>query len=323
VRWLTGETIQERVPAWDLVPVVAEALAMVAEGAALVPERTVLPLTEMGGTLFVMPAFLPALPSLTVKIVTVHDANAQRGLPTTQGQLMVLDPASGRWLGQLDGAVVTQLRTGAVVGLATRHLAPNGADILGVIGSGAQAAGIVEAILGLDGFSFREVRVFSRDPARRDAFVGRMASRMAAWKRPVPVWRSVASADEATAGAGVVVTATTARTPVVHREAVSGPCLINAVGVFRPEDAELDADIVGDAALVVVESRTAAAREAGDLIQAARRGRLVWDGVRELSEVVAGRAPRPGGDAITVFKSVGVAALDAAVGWYILKKLAP
>jgi ornithine cyclodeaminase/alanine dehydrogenase-like protein (mu-crystallin family) len=255
--------------------------------------------------------------------VTVHEGNRARGLPTTQGQVLVLDPATGRLQGQLDGGMVTKLRTGAVAALATSVLALPDARTLAVIGTGEQAEGITEAILGLGNFRFEMVRVYSRDPGNRERFIRRMEARIRQCGFPTPGWHAATTAREALVDADVVVTATTASTPVVSAEAISAPCHINAVGAFRPDAAELAPELVGRARLVVVESRTAARREAGDLIQAADRGLLDWETVRELAEIAARPDDiRPAGG-ITVFKSVGVAALDAAVSRYILDKIVP
>jgi ornithine cyclodeaminase/alanine dehydrogenase-like protein (mu-crystallin family) len=63
-------------------------------------------------------------------------------------------------------------------------------------------------------------------------------------------------------------------------------------------------------ATVVVETRASALAEAGDVIGAG----VEAESLVELGDVVRGTAPgRPDGDAITVFKSVGLALEDLAV----------
>jgi ornithine cyclodeaminase len=312
---LSAADILARVDGARLIPVVREGLRMVHQGDATVPERLVMNVPFPGGhgTLFAMPAFLPGLPALTVKVVTVYPNNPSRRLDTTQGTLLLLDETTGTPELLLDGGTVTWLRTGAVTALAATLMAPPGARALAVIGTGAQAAGVTEAMLGAEGLRIEEVRVHSRDAARRRSFIDRLERRLHDLGWQIPRFRDIASADEAVEGAGLVVTATTASEPVFHREALTLPCHLSAVGVFRPDAAEFDPRLVGQARAVVVESRESARREAGELVQAAEAGQFEWARARELAEVVeAGGIDRHAGG-LTIFKSVGVAALDAAV----------
>lgn len=68
-------------------------------------------------------------------------------------------------------------------------------------------------------------------------------------------------------------------------------------------------------ARVIVDSRSAALAEAGDLIQAG------VSEVTELGEILLGQAPgRRDDGAITFFKSVGVAVQDAAAARAVLRR---
>ena len=58
------------------------------------------------------------------KLVTVHAGNAARGLPTIQGEVIVMRAETGERLGVLDGAAVTARRTAALSLLAANSLAP-------------------------------------------------------------------------------------------------------------------------------------------------------------------------------------------------------
>lgn len=319
---LDGAEIARLVNAAELTDVVLDGLRAVRRGAAVAPERLVLELPEHRGTLFVMPAYLPELPSLTVKTVTVHAGNAERGLPTTQGQLLLLDETTGSPLAAMDGGMVTRLRTGAVTALAVSRMAPPGAQVLAVLGTGAQAAGIAEGILGLRSPCIGEVRVYSRSPKNRSRFIRDLDRRLSDLGWRPPVWREAGSAEEAVRGAEVVVCATTASEPLFRSEAIAGPCHVAAVGVFRAEAAEIPPELVGRARTIAVESLPAARREAGDLLRADRLGLLDWSKVHELADV-AGQRVEDSADAgaITVFKSVGVAVLDAAVARYIYRQM--
>ncbi len=58
--------------------------------------------------------------------------------------------------------------------------------------------------------------------------------------------------------------------------------------------------------------------EAGDLLMPMQQGKLTWDRVHELHEVVAGAIPgRQGPEQITLFKSLGLALEDMAVAAHV------
>jgi ornithine cyclodeaminase len=121
----------------------------------------------------------------------------------------------------------------------------------------------------------------------------------------------VSSPSAAMADAAIVCTATTSTTPVFDDRDVKSGAHINAVGVFRPGMAEVPAETVRRAR-VVVDHYDSALEEAGDLL-APLRGGLIGDGhfAAELGRLVLGETPgRASPDEVTLFKSVGVAIQD-------------
>ncbi|MCH7717760.1 MAG: ornithine cyclodeaminase family protein, partial [Gemmatimonadetes bacterium] len=78
-------------------------------------------------------------------------------------------------------------------------------------------------------------------------------------------------------------------------------------------------------ARIVVDQRSAALAEAGELIAAIDAGAVSEDGLIELGEIVsgvrAGRERDDGGD-VTVFKSVGLAVQDLCAAARALQKAA-
>jgi ornithine cyclodeaminase/alanine dehydrogenase-like protein (mu-crystallin family) len=52
---------------------------------------------------------------------------------------MLFEPETGQPLAFLDGRLITEMRTAAVSAAVTRHLAPEGARVLTLLGSGVQA----------------------------------------------------------------------------------------------------------------------------------------------------------------------------------------
>jgi ornithine cyclodeaminase len=74
---------------------------------------------------------------------------------------------------------------------------------------------------------------------------------------------------------------------------------------------ELPSELLRDARLVVVDQIEAALVEAGDLLQAIKRGHLDIGSVKEIGKLLKDPPASAGGR--TVFKSVGIGAQDLEV----------
>ena len=193
-----------------------------------------------------------------------------------------------------------QRRTGAASAVAARHLARSGARTLGVIGTGWQAESQVESIrAALPGIE--RVVAYSRTEKHLVDFCERHGA------EPAEYNRDAAEQD-------VVVTVTSSRDPVLRGEWLKPGALVCAVGANRLHARELDNAAVERAAFICCDSKEQAHLEAGDLVEPVERGVLDWLEVHELAEVVGGQVQGRGSDEdIVLFKSVGIAAEDAAV----------
>ena len=284
-----------RLPYADLAESIREVALKRASGEVQAPARMSLPLPE-GGVLLAMPASDADI--AITKLVTVHPENSGRGLPTIQGEVVVIEAATGRRLGILDGSVVTARRTAALSLLAARELAPHPNGPLLIVGAGTQCRAHLEAFAEVLGTS--RVFITSRT-AERAASLGKYAEDL------VTEARVVEDPGEVLNEVGLVVTATTSREPVLPEEVPEGT-FVAAVGSFEPEAAEIPAGLISRST-VVVDTLDGAREEAGDLIQAERVGAFSWENATPLEDAL--RAPeRPEGT--TVFESVGHASWDLA-----------
>ncbi|WP_292855937.1 ornithine cyclodeaminase family protein [Mesorhizobium sp.] len=106
-------------------------------------------------------------PVLATKSLVVNPGNAQRGLPTLNSLITLLDAETGLPLALVDGNWVTEKRTAALSAVAARRMARPDASSLAFIGCGVQARGHLEAFADL--FPLREIRAYGRGAANRDA----------------------------------------------------------------------------------------------------------------------------------------------------------
>jgi alanine dehydrogenase len=114
--------------------------------------------------------------------------------------------------------------------------------------------------------------------------------------------------------AEIVCTATTSSQPVLLGQELPPGIHINAIGANHAHKQELDEAAVAKANLIFVDSLAQSQQEAGDLIIPFSKNPQGWGAVRELSDLVAGKAPGRASDSqITLFKSNGIAAWDLAM----------
>lgn len=315
IRVLSAADLCRAITARDAVDAMRAAFGELSGGTAIVPIRS--HLESARGLMLVMPAVLGARPALGAKVVSVFPDNPSRGAPAVQGAVLLLDAGSGRARALLDGTSLTEIRTAAASTLATELLASPDADVLTVFGAGAQGRSHVELLARTR--RLREVRIVSRSGASAKRLAERL-SEIAGTLVPEgghgapPVIRAVRDPAAALEGAGLVVTATSSTTPVFAEGDLTPGAHVNAVGAYRPDMQEIDADLVRRAR-VVVDQREAAWAEAGDLIVPAESGLIGRDAVdAEIGEIVNGDAPPGrGGRDFTLFESVGNAAQDIAI----------
>ncbi|MGW5939521.1 ornithine cyclodeaminase family protein [Streptomyces celluloflavus] len=237
-----------------------------------------------------------------VKIATVAPGNAARGLRRINATYLLHDSATLTPVALLDGVALTTLRTPAVSVAACLDrlygLADAGGGLrLVVFGAGPQGEGHVATVR-------------AHVPVADVTAVTRRGG-------PVPGWadRHTSSDGAETAAlvrrADVVVTATSAREPVVDGRLVRDGAVVLAVGSHEPTAREIDSALMGRAT-VLVESRETALREAGDVVMAMREGSLAPGSLVTMADLIGSRAVAPA-DRPLVVKTCGMAWQDLVV----------
>jgi len=305
---LNESAIHKALPMGQAISAMKRAFAALSSGNAEVPMRGTLTIAPQKATSLFMPAYVQdeAGDSLALKVVSLFPDNIERGLPLIQAAVLVLDANTGRPLALLEGASLTAIRTGAASGAATDSLARPNSRIAAIIGAGVQGRTQLEAVC-----TVREIQtvwVYDPSPERIAAFIEEMAG-----KAPIPAdlcWAE--NPTQAVAEADIICTATTSSTPVFQDWDLKPGVHINGVGSYTPEMQEIPPETVRRA-YVVIDSRSAALVEAGDLIQPLNQGLISEQHINvEIGEIILGLEPgRSSPEQITFFKSVGVAVQDA------------
>lgn len=296
----------------DAVNVLDEAFRHQASGMSRNQPRSRIVLPEARGVLHVLSAYVPGQPG--------HPEQEGPGLVGLKAYtgfasgvrfaVLLYSGADGALLAIIEADLLGQMRTGAASGVATRYLARADARVVGLLGTGGQARTQLLAMCAVR--PVEHVLVYGRDSERRRAFCEEMAGVIGVSVTPV------ASAEEAVREADIVVTATTAREPILSGAWLRAGAHVNAMGSNWHNRREVDDETVERSTVVVVDALDQARIEAGDLIMPAAAGRFDWARAVELGAVVSGNTPgRTAPDEITFFKSLGIGLEDVAVAGHV------
>ena len=303
-RWIGPEALRQAVSMADAIDALDEALRSPAGVADPTPRSWF----DAGEAKV---AFMPAVDADggVAKLVSVQQANAERGLPVIQGVYVVFEPETYAPAVLIGGQELTALRTPAVSGLATRYLARPDAHRLVVFGTGVQARGHVEAMLAVRPID--SVVVVGRSAAGTAAFVEDLQDHGIAARAGEPA--DVVEAD-------VICTCTTSSVPVFDGRLLPEGVHVNAIGAYSPDTRELDSETMARAR-VVVENRSVSIRDSGDLAIPMAEG-LFGDEhvVSDLTTLHADEV-RTTPECITVFTSIGMAFEDRIVAAAVLRGL--
>jgi alanine dehydrogenase len=230
-----------------------------------------------------------------LKWITSFPGNPERGLPTVMGVICLSDAQTGAPLMLLDARAVTALRTGAVAAVATRALAAEGAETVGIIGCGLHGAWTGRCLAAA---GYHAGVCFDPRADVAAALAGELG--WAAGTRAEATRCDVVCC--VTPGAEVVIDAGDLRAGM-H---------LNMLGADGPGKAEATVGAVASCALFCDEWGQAS--HGGELTGAVQAGLVAREQVTELGAVLAGEAPgRPGPAAVTLFDSTGLAIQDLAV----------
>lgn len=209
----------------------------------------------------------------------------------------------------MDGGLITDLRTGAGGAISARYLAKEGAETVGVLGSGSVATFALQALC--EEFDVRLAKVYSRTRANREKYAQTMGKALGIDVIAAPTSKEVVRDMD------IIVTATKAVKPVLIDEDVSEGAHICALGNPPEVDPRLFLRCK-----IYLELNSQSKRE-GKLSNAIRAGVISENAVfPELGEVILGKTEgRTSPRDITLFDCQGLIAQDAVSAWEAYSEL--
>jgi len=265
------------------------------------------------GDLRVMPCYVRGREEAAVKCVNVHPKNPiNNELPTVMAIIELIDPKTGFPLAVMDGTWVTDMRTGASAGVATKYLARPDSETLGIIGAGRQAC---TQLMAMDEvMKIEKAKVYCRTCSTRTKF-----ARNATATYGFEV-EAVKSPKEAVKDVDVVVTTTPSRKPLIKVDWISPGTHINAMGADAPSKQELDTNLLQKSKIVVDSWEQA--KHSGEINVPVSQGILKRNDIHaKLGEIIIGKKVGREKDEITIFDSTGLAVQDTVTAWQIYRKV--
>jgi ornithine cyclodeaminase/alanine dehydrogenase-like protein (mu-crystallin family) len=310
---LTKSDVKRAVTMAEAIEAAEAGLAAYSSGEAKVPVRT--PVITAGGVGLYMPGLIESRGAMGIKIVSVFAGNPARGLPTVTGLMVLNNVETGEPVVAMEASYLTALRTGAAGGVAAKHLVRDDARTAVLFGAGIQARAQFLGLVAVR--SIERAYVFDIDVEVAERFAAEMGPETGVKIVPGRAGGSgleAARAEAAVAEADAILTATTSRTPVFDGRSVRPGTHVTGIGSYTPDMQEMDEDLVARADLLFCDTKEGAWAEAGDLLKPFSMGLIDRNRVDgELGDLVLGRlAGRTHERQITVYKGVGLAALDLA-----------
>lgn len=304
MRYLSPSDIRQALSYEEMMAAVEEAFLLFAQGQCAMADRSAL--TQGRTTLATMPCFAGGYAA--TKLIASSPDNARRGLPSLYGTVLLSQGDTGQPVALLEGNTLTALRTGAIGGLAARHLAREDAATAGLVGCGVQ---------GLHQLTFlcqvRPIRtVYLYNHGSKD--LGPFCRQLEAMAAPKTFTIELCpDPDTLLAKSNIVVTATPATAPLFADDPgpFRGKCLI-AIGSWQPEMREIP-EAIWQATQEVFLELPFACQESGDLSQPLASGALKPEGLRYFGDylLAKGAGSPPALPHTRYFKSVGMAVFDA------------
>lgn len=310
---VTEANVEDLLPFSKAVKLAREAYVKLANGDAVSPERVLLSVPG-GASTFFMAAHVFGQRTVCIKIARLNAENPSVSLPTVMSDILVYDSKNGVLLAEIPGESLTAIRTAASSAVATDVLARREVECLGLLGAGRQAEAHVSAMEQVR--DMPRVVVYSRDRGRREAFARKISQDHEIEVLPAD------SPEEVVKKSDLLVTATTSQTPLFNGGLVKNGSHVNAIGAAEPDAREIDASLV-KRSILIVDSRVQAISTYGDIIFPMREKAIDDTHIQaELGELLTNkRSISRGPSDITLFKSGGLAVLDAIAADYIWSQI--
>ncbi len=313
IRFAGPDEIREALSGVDPVPLIEEGFAAYSRGEVVVPPVGEMIFEDPPGDVHIKYGYIKGDEYYVVKLASGFYDNPKRGLPSSNGMMLLFDLRTGEPRAILhDECLLTNIRTAAAGAVAAKYLAPAKVTCAGILGAGVQGRLQLEYLRRVR--DFREVWVWGLDEAE-------LASYKADTEPMGFRVRTTLDPAEVAAACNVIVTCTPSTKPLLRLRDIRPGTHITAMGSDTAEKQELDEAILASADRVVVDSISQSLYR-GEAFRAMQAGVLAKERLVELGAVIMDPSLRRTSDGeTTVADLTGVAVQDIQIAKAVFKAL--
>jgi alanine dehydrogenase len=313
---LRKSDIEQVMDVKDVVDIVDKTYKGFGEGKVINPTKVGLDLGETaewppyGGFMNAMPAYVGWVDTAGIKWAGGFLGNAKQGLPYISGLILLIDPHNGQFKAVLDGAHITNMRTGAQSAVALKYLHNRKSIRLGLYGAGMQGHYQTLAISQL--FTIEAMKVYDISREAADRFAQDMSDTV---KGPIAV---VDSPEEAADG-DAIICVTQSKDKFLRNSWVKPGTVVFPMGSYQ----ECDDEFILSADRIIVD-HIGQCLHRGALKELSEKGKISEASVyATIGEVAAGKkAGRSSSNERILVIPIGTGALDIAVAAVACKRAA-
>lgn len=305
------DEIRPLLDAKTLIEEIEAGFVLYSQGRVVVPPVGFLHFDDPPGDVHIKYGYVRGDDHYVLKMASGFYDNGQFGLPVADGVILVFSQKTGALeLVLRDRCWLTDMRTAAAGAVAAKHLAPDSVECIGIVGTGVQARMQLEMLRTV--VDARTCLVWGRDAAKVQGMLDDLRAResVRAWGLDI---QAAATVDDLAAECRLIVTTTSAKSPVIRADQLRPGTHITAMGSDDDGKQELEAAVLAKADRVVADS-IAQCSQYGECVHAIDAGLIEEASLVELGQVIADPSlGRTGADQITVADLTGVAIQDIQI----------
>jgi ornithine cyclodeaminase len=295
----------------QLIQEIETGFVLYSEGKVNVPPVGFLHFDDPPGDVHIKYGFVSGDEYYVLKMASGFYDNPKLGLPLSDGLLLVFSQKTGELkLILLDKCWLTDMRTAAAGAVAAKHLAANTIHHIGIIGTGVQARMQLEMLRTV--VDCESCFIWGRDSTKVQGMLEdlRASESIQTWGLDI---QAAETLDDLVSQCNLIVTATSAKSPLIRADQVKKGTHITAMGSDDLGKQELEAALLAKADLVVADSISQCSQY-GECLHAIQGGLIEEGSILELGQVIKNPAMgRNSEDQITVADLTGVAIQDIQI----------
>ena len=288
----------------DVVAAMKEGFIQYSNDNTVVPPVGELIFKDPPGDVHIKYGYIKNQDYYVIKIASGFYNNAELGIPTGQGMMLLFNQKTGELVAiLLDEGYLTNIRTVAAGALAASSFAPKEIKAVGIIGTGTIAKLQIQLLQQIN--FCKTIWIWGRDHTKVQQLITELGNEIDI--------RSAASCAELAQNANVIITTTPAESPLLQADDITVSTLIVAIGSDTHSKQELDSNILGKADLVIADS-ISQCMSRGEIHQALKAGVITEDKVIELGNALQDpKLQCTSDDQIVVVDLTGVAVQDIMI----------